>query len=566
MAEAKRKLAAILSADVAGYSRLMGADEEATVTALNESRAIFKDRITAHQGRVVDTAGDSVLAVFVSVVEAVRAALEIQETLAQRDKDVPDDRCMRFRIGVNLGDVIEQEDGTIYGDGVNVAARLESIAEPGGVMLSESAHMHVEGKVTHVFADSGAHRVKNIARPIKAFAWKRGDTAGAPSTVANVEDRKPTVAIGDFEKTGRSEDVHVLADGVRDAVAATLTNQIGMVLVDDLAQADYVVTAHIQGLSSRYRATVRVFDRRADEHFASERFDGEISDLFESQDELANRLYMSARFAIYDREGRKSDDRPFAEQGSQTLLSQAGFLLFSSDIAKWLVAKEMLEIVLERDPNDDMALAMMSTCHFVDPLCGYRDATREDWETGLDRLRLAIRINGHSEFAHFILSTYYLLCDRDFDAAEREARRALEINPYYSLATFLLGGVTIFRGQGKEGIDLCRKAMDANPRAPINHRMMWFAATGHFVLEQYDAAIEWAKRSDQRESDVTPNLLIWTTAATHAGKSNEASHVAKRLLALHPDFDIDALRRWPFHDDAIWERFTEGLRKAGLAG
>jgi adenylate cyclase len=564
--EAKRKLAAILSADVVGYSRLMGIDEEATVAALNENRAVFKDKIIAHQGRVVDTAGDSVLAVFDSVVESVRAALEIQETLAQRNEGLPDNKRMRFRIGVNLGDVIEQVDGTIYGDGVNVAARLEKIAEPGGVMLSESAQMHIEGMNSHVFADAGTHRFKNINRPIKAFGWKRGDTAEVLSRDRDSEDRKPTISIGMFEKSGGSDEVNALTDGVRDAVAATLTNQTGMVLLDDVARADYMVTAHIQGLGNRYRATVRVFDRRADEHFASERFDGEISDLFESQDELANQLYMSARFAIYDREGRKPDERPFAEQGSQALLSQAGYLLFSSDKTKWLRAEEMLSIVLEREPNDDMALAMIAASQLAELLCGYRDITPEDRQAIIDRARRATRINGNSEFARFVLCAYYLYCDQDFDAAEREAKRALEINPYYSVATFSLGWTNIFRGQAEEGIDLCRKAIDANPRAPINHRMMWVAATGYFVLEQYDAAVDWAKRSDQQEADVIPNLLLWITSATHAGKNSDASRVVKRLLSLHPDFDMAALRRWPFRDDAIWERFADGLREAGLPG
>ncbi len=310
MAEARRRLAAILSADAVGYSRLMQADEEATVAALNECRAVFKTKIAQRHGRVVDTAGDSVLAEFASVVEAVRAAVEIQETLAQHIADVAEDRRMRFRIGVNLGDVIAQDDGTIYGDGVNVAARLEGLAEPGGVMVSEAAHMQVEGKIAHGFTDAGAHQVKNIARPIKAFAWTRADTVDPPSASAENEDRKPTIAIGAFEGVGQSEDVAVLAEGVRDAVAAALSNQTGMVMLSDEKKADYVASARVQAMGKRYRATVRVLDRQADEQFASDRFDGGIADLFDAQDDLAYRVHSAIRFAVYDREVAKADDRP----------------------------------------------------------------------------------------------------------------------------------------------------------------------------------------------------------------------------------------------------------------
>jgi len=180
MAEAKRKLAAILSADVAGYSRLMGADEEATVAALNACRAIFKDEIESRNGRVVDTAGDSVLAEFPSVVEAVRTAVEVQHALAHRNDGLPKDQQMLFRIGVNLGDVIEQDDGTIYGDGVNIAARLESLAEPGHVCISESAHMQVRNKLDVGFEDIGEHEVKNIADPVRTY---RVLTDGSPATI-----------------------------------------------------------------------------------------------------------------------------------------------------------------------------------------------------------------------------------------------------------------------------------------------------------------------------------------------------------------------------------------------
>jgi adenylate cyclase len=565
MAEAKRTLAAILAADVVGYSRLMGEDERATMDLLDICRGVFRKHISAHHGRVVDTAGDSVLATFASVVEAVACAVDVQRALVECNADLADSRRMLFRIGVNLGDVFEKADGSIYGDGVNVAARLESLADPGGVMISDSAHMHVEGKTDLTFQDLGEHDVKNIARPIKAFAWAGADTVSPPTGASAVsEDRKPTVAIGAFEGVGQSEDVAILADGVREAVAASLSNQTGMVTLSDAAAADYVVTARIQGLGNRYRATVRVSDGAAGEHFSSDRFDGEISDLFESQDELAYRIYMSMRYAVYGREGAKTDDRPLVEQSSQALLSQAGLILFGADQAQWLRAQGMLEIVIDREPDDFMALAMISYCHITEMFCGYREIANEDRLAADATARRATRLNEQSDMAHNILSTVLLTCDGDFAAAESEVRRCLELNPYFAPGIFQLGAVHIFRGEAEQGIDLCVKAMEVNPRGPLNHRILWHIALGHFVLERYEPAVAWAKRSDLLFPDVAPTLLILTAAAAQSGQADEAGRAVERLRMLFPEFDMAALRRWPFQDDATWGRFTDGLRKAGL--
>lgn len=224
----------------------------------------------------------------------------------------------------------------------------------------------------------------------------------------------------------------------------------------------------------------------------------------------------------------------------------------------------MLQTVIDRDPADFMALAMMSYCRLTEVVCGYREIRDTDGAAALDFARRAVRLNEKSDFAHSSLCHALLYCDRDFDTAEREASRSLELNPSFALSMYQLGEVRIFHDRVENGIDLCLKAVDANKRGLANHWIMRVIAIGQFVLGQYEAATDWAKRSDQQMPDVVPTLLILTTSAAHAGQAAEARRAAERLLALHPDITIDSLRRWPFSNSDHWDHFIDGLRKAGL--
>jgi len=565
MAEAKRTLVAILAADVAGYSRLMGDDERATMNLLSVCRDVFRKHISDHEGRVVDTAGDSVLATFQSVVEAVDCAVDVQRDLVECNNGLPDSRQMLFRIGVNLGDVIEQDDGTVYGDGVNVAARLEGLATPGGLVISESAHMQIEGKNNYGFVDAGNHEVKNISRPIRAFMWADddGDIARVlPRAFQN--DHKPTIALAQFEASGKSDDAKMLAEGVRDSVSASLSNQTGMILSSAIDQADYVVSVRIQLLNGRYRATLQVLDRQSDHQFSSDRFEGDFTDIFEAQDQLAYRLYSSARFAIYGREAAKTLDRPDLEQSNEALLTKAGHHMFSADSGRYADGVRMTEVILGRDPNNFMALAIKARAHLAEFAGGYRDITRDDAAAAIDSARKAVQLNPQSEVSHVVLSFVLLICFGEFEEAEDAAKRSLELNPSYAVAMFHLGMVLIYSGRAKEGINLCIKAADANPHGPLNHRYMWNVALGYFALENFSESIEWARRSDQEMPDVAPTLMILTSAAAHAGQADKARRTAGRLISLYPDFKLGALRRWPFRDPEVWARFVSGLELAGL--
>jgi adenylate cyclase len=312
MAEAKRRLAAILAADVVGYSRLMGADEEATIAALNASRNIFRDHITRRQGRIVDTAGDSVLAVFDSVVEAVRAAVEIQKNLAVRDSNLPEDRRMRFRIGVNLGDIVEQADGTIYGDGVNVAARLESLAEAGGICLSDSAHMLADGKLDAEFESIGEHTVKNITKPVRAYRVQSGNPSVTKDARLSLKlPDKPSIAVLPFDNLSGDPEQEYFADGIAEDLIAALSRfrwlfvtarnstfaykgrSLDVRQVGQELGVRYVLEGSVRKGGNRVRVTVQLIDAVTGNDLWADRFDRDVIDLFALQDEITEAIVAS---------------------------------------------------------------------------------------------------------------------------------------------------------------------------------------------------------------------------------------------------------------------------------
>ena len=317
MPEAKRRLAAILSADAAGYSRLMGDDERATMDTLNAYRDAFRKYISDHEGRVVDTAGDSVLAVFDSVVETVQCAVEVQGDLEGRNLDLPEDRRMLFRIGVNLGDVFEQDDGTIYGDGVNVAARLESLAEPGGINISGTAFDQVDGKLDLGFEYLGEKEVKNIAKPVRVYRADLDVGETRPrSAAATTEPERPSIAVLAFENLSRDPDQEFFADGIAEDLITELSRLRWLLVTArnttftykgravDVKQVGrdlgvrYVVEGSVRKGGERVRITAQLVDAVTGNHIWAERYDRDLSDIFALQDEITETLVAALQVEV----------------------------------------------------------------------------------------------------------------------------------------------------------------------------------------------------------------------------------------------------------------------------
>ena len=310
--EGRRKLVAILAADVVGYTRLMADDERATVRALTEHRELFVEHVAAYHGRVVDTAGDSVLATFDSVVEAVEAAVKAQRALAARNEALSAHRKMLCRIGVNLGDIIIRDDGTIYGDGVNIAARLESVSEPGGVMLSEDAYRQIKTKTAHNFSEAGAHQVKNIADPVRMYRWTDASRVTHPEAACvEVTPRlpdKPSIAVLPFDNMSGDDDQDYFADGLTEDIITELSRyQTFFVIARNSSFAykgaavnvgkvgqelgvAYVVEGSVRKAGNRVRITAQLVKASNGKHIWAERYDHDLTDIFDIQDEVTRAI------------------------------------------------------------------------------------------------------------------------------------------------------------------------------------------------------------------------------------------------------------------------------------
>jgi adenylate cyclase len=566
----ERRLAVILAADVVGYSRLMGADELGTFEKTRAHRKeLFEPEIARHRGRIVKLMGDGLLAEFYSVVDAVSCAIVLQRSMLERNSGVSPERRIDVRIGINLGEVIV-EDGDRHGDTINLAARLEQLARPNGICVSEKVRIEVEGKVDIQFENGGEQRLKNIAQPIKVFHWRPqgasppahvdADAGAAPAKAG----AKPSLALSFFEVSGGDAQAVPLAKGVNEAVSSSLANLTGISLVTASSKANYHAIGSVQTSGSRFRVIVKLLDQRSKKQFWSDRFDGDIASTFDALDDLAFRICSALRYEIYERETERSRLRSLEEQTNEELMGQAGHILLNSRRADYERSVTLIDVVVKRDPNNFMALAIRAWGAIVEVVCGFREVSPADSAIALQFARKAIELNGRSDFAHVVYAGILLYLRRDLDAVILQAKRGLELNPNYALGMDMHGMAMMYAGDAEAGLRECKRALEANPRFPANNWFMDSMAIGNFLREDYGAAVEWARRSDQIHADIPRCLLLLITCYCHAGAVAEASREADRLMQACPGFRICDLRRWPFQREQDWARFIDGLEQAGL--
>ena len=587
----ERKLAAILVADVAGYSRLMGEDETGTRARFNDQLdKVVRPIIHEHRGRLVKTMGDGFLVEFGSVLDAVQCAADIQSAVGELQGDEPDDHKMLFRIGIHLGDVIvEGED--IHGHGVNIAARLEGLAEPGGICVSDMVHAGVRNKLALEFADLGEQSLKNIAEPVHAFNVILADASGSGAAPSDALFRRPAVAVLPFENISNDPEQEYFADGLTEDIITALSlwrsfpviarnstfaykgQSPDIRTVGEELGARYVIEGSVRRTTERVRVTAQLINSETGHHVWAERYDRHIGDIFALQDEIAHRVAATVEPEL-EREEQK---RSFASQPAN--LDAWGFyqrgMSHHHEYTKEgnQRARDMCERAVELDANFAPAYIGLAYSYYQDVRSDYV-ASHEDAVAELFKaVRRAIELDDLDARSHWILGLGYQISSQ-YDSAISEGKKAVELNPNFAYAHFALGGSYFFGGHPQEAIACLHKALELNPRDRRNFIVLKVLAHCYLNARLYEDAIDCARKSIAIRSDYVETHLVLVSSLGHAGRSAEARKVVDECERLRPGSVKDGQGLLAFIDivanfDAELlqnEHFLDGLRKAGWEG
>jgi adenylate cyclase len=574
----ERRLAAILAADVVGYARLIRADEESTLVALKALRAAELDPvIAAHHGRIVKLMGDGVLVEFASVVDAVRAAVQIQRAVAGRNASLDEDRQIVFRVGINLGDVvIDGED--IQGDGVNVAARLEGLAEPGGICISGGVHDQIRDRLDLAFEDLGEQSVKNIDRPVRVWRWVADGPASASTASQSASAARPSIAVLPFDNMSGDPEQEYFSDGITEDIITALsrfhwffviarnssfTFKGAAVDVKQVARelgVRYVLEGSVRKAANRVRVTGQLIDGATGNHIWAERYDRQLEDIFALQDEISQRIAATLVPELGRAElKRVVDKRPGdLDAWDCCLRGMAHLNEFSAEGN--VHARAQFEHAIALDPGYCDAYVGITDSYTRDINLHFAADRQAAVEKALAAGRHAVALDGASSAAHHALSTAYLLNDEP-DMALAEARLAVELNPNDASALQALGNKSDLMGD-PEGIARMVRAQQLDPQAPNRHALQTFLARAYVNAGDYESAVAIAQSAIRLRPEFANPHFILAIALAQLGRIDEARAALARCEALRPGF-VEARADWaPYADAESNRHLQEGLRKA----
>ena len=580
-----RRLAAILAADVVGYSRMMGADEAGTLAALRRHReTLFNPAVAAHNGRVVKLIGDGTLVELSSVVDAVECALAIQRAVKAEAR--PEKNGITLRIGVNLGDIIIDGDD-IYGDGVNVAARLEPLADPGGICVSSIVNESVGNRVDVAFRDAGEVAVKNVDRPIRVWKWRPEPEPDSIQLALNATEPplplpdKPSIAVLPFTNMSGDPEQEYFADGLTEDIITGLSrvrslfviarnsvfvykgNAVAVAQVARDLGVRYVLEGSLRKSSSRVRITAQLIDAATGHHVWAEKFDRELIEIFDLQDEITQNVVASTQTQIMMAEGKLSHRAKRQDLDVWSLVNRAMARIHELTPESLADAKQFAEQALSIDSKCGAAWRCLSIVLYHEALM----LTAADHEAALSEgLRCAERavgLDSNDEYAHWNLGNV-LVSLRHYDRGIAALERALEINPNYSTACGSLGTTLCYTGRPADGIDRNAIAIRSDPLNPSIFFRYSGLALGHYLTGEYAHAAEWAKKSIQRNRTWYLGHVYLVAALAQLDRIEEAQSARQEYLALFPHATISDLKRLPFKIVSDVEHLCAGLRKAGV--
>ena len=588
---ANHRLLAILAADGVGYSRLMSLDDRQTVVSLDAARAVFRKHIEADRGRVIDMAGDSVLAAFDTAIGAANAAMAVQRELDGSMAATAPDRRLRFRIGLHLGDVIEKADGTVYGDGVNIAARLQGLTDPGGITVSESVHTAVRGKVGAMFEDLGEQTVKNIAHPVRAYRVRADFSAASPSpsigasapdsaSVEGVLDRRQpdrlSIAILPFANLGEDQAQGFFSDGITEDIITELSRwrmlsvrsrsasfryrgmAVDMKLVAHEMNVRFIVEGSVRRMGDRLRITTQLIDAQSGNHIWAEKFDLNAADIFAVQDQVVRTIVGTLVGRVQASDHERIRRKPPASLAAYECVLKGNALSWD-DPEGAAEATRLFERAIEIDPGYGFAhalLAIMWSKKWFDDSSGSDAALNEAYAMATR----AVKLDENESTCHSILAQVHL--DRHaFDLALQCARRSVELNPTNQWNAADMGSILIYVGQAEHAMIWFKRAKEIDPY--FDAPWYWYAmGRGQMILHRHEEALATFDHLPTRNYRVS--ALV---AACHArmGNHERARLSVSECLASKPDFSIRYLMtKEPFKHPADATHLADGLRLAGL--
>jgi adenylate cyclase len=580
--QTERKLAAILAADVAGYSRLMSRDEEGTLRALKAHLVeLLEPRIAAHRGRIVKRTGDGLLVDFASAVEAVRCAVEIQSGMTERNRDMPEQSRIEFRIGINLGDIILEGDD-IYGDGVNIAARLEGIAEPGAIFISRAVRDSVRDKLDVVLEDLGERPLKNIPKPMRVFRVGGADRP-APSSfgaAAPPLPHKPSIAVLPFDNMSRDAEQEYFSDGMTEDLITDLSKVSGLLViarnssfaykgkatkVQEIGQelgVRFVLEGSVRKAGNRVRITAQLVDAQSGGHIWAERFDRDLVDIFATQDEVVEKIVDTLAVKLTRHEEQRLRHRGTHNVEAYDFWWRARELLGQGTREATAQARAMHRRAAEIDPNFAAPYAGLAFAAVADYVNAWTSDPTQSLEEAEKLARRAIELDDQEPIGHLALGGV-LLWQRKHDLALAEVSRVIELDPNFAQGHAFIGMALMYGGRASEAIEPFATAMRLDPH--YSNMLLHLLAQAHFSLGQYETAAARLLDRIARNPNTDASRMLLAACYGHLGRFDDARTVWAELVRINPSFSLaQRARVLPYKDPGDFERIAAGLAKAGL--
>jgi adenylate cyclase len=576
----KRKLTAVFSADVVGYSRLMGEDEAATVTMLEASKQVIFFLVKEHQGRIIDSPGDNILVEFSSVVNAVECAVAIQKELKSRNAALPEDRRMEFRIGINLGDVIEKS-GRIYGDGVNIAARIESLAESSGICISGSVYEQVEHKLPLSYEDMGYHHLKNIVHPIHVYRVS-GDPLSSVRKTSEASEpiAMPSIAVMPFANLSDDSEQKFFSNGITEEIITSLSRTPKLFIIDSRSTVclegnapdflkigrnlgvQYILMGSVRKAGNRIRVNTQLINTDRGEHLWAERYDRELKDIFALQDEITLRITQALQIKLTEGEQACIYGKGTENLDAYLNWLQGQDLLIRGDKDDYILARKKFEDAIRCDPNWAQPYTLLGWICLLESLSGRSSSSKPSFNQAIHLGMKSLSLDDTLPGPHGLMSQIYLY-KRQHDAAIAEAQKAVALGPCFAFAHTWLGTALMFSGRFHEAGICLQKAIRLNLFPPA----YWIRELGetYRMAEQYKEAVTQFKRAIRVRPRYLEAYVSLACTFTQMGSVKDAEAAASEILKIAPFFSVeDYTVTLPYKEEKDLNCVVKALYKAGL--